>query len=252
MEAEHQKKQEELLWAQIIFKFLQNQHPSTHSILNHFTCTVVIIVEESLSLAYLLCLRCEIEELRRTVLTIEKEKVEIAVNAEATGLRGVTEGNSELLEKISGLEYELGCKKRALEEREGRIKDLETEMSALQEEEVQVVRGRGGRRAARAGVARGGATRGARGGVSNARAQRQLETQMSTLKSRNDTLNTTVSNLEKDVSDLKKALRTAESEAKKAKESGGSNPKDTKKLEVWIDFPSSLFSKAPAPTFFRP
>ena len=169
--------------------------------------------------------------MQETIKSLEKQCEDAAVNV-------VEDSTSEYQEKIAELEQSLQEREKLISDKEKKIKSLEKEFSSLQDE---LLGNGGGAQTATRGSARGVSTRGGpvrgargatRGAVNNARAQRMMETQISTLKSRNETLNSTVSNLEKDVTDLKKAVRTAEAEAKKAKESGGMNAKDSKKLEV--------------------
>ena len=151
----------------------------------------------------------------------------------------------ELKEKVEELEQILEAQDKTIHDKDKQIQGLKKELSTLQDEvlaaaegqaTVATGRGTGPNRAtvrARGSTVRGGAARGAaRGGANNARAQRLMETQLATFKSRNENLTNTVSSLEKDIADMKKAVRAAEAETRKAKESGGTNMKDTKKLEV--------------------
>ena len=150
-----------------------------------------------------------------------------------------------------------------LEEKNKQIKEVEKEMAALQSELTQLnesspisARGaatRGSARvAARAGPrgalnsSRGavsnqrGAASNQRGAANNPRAQRLLETQISTLKSKNESLSEKLTGMEQEIVEHKRNLRNAEAEARKTKDLAGAN-KDAKKYEVTLSFLHSCF-----------
>ena len=128
----------------------------------------------------------------------------------------------ELKEKVEELEQILEAQDKTIHDKDKQIQGLKKELSTLQDEVLAAAEGQ-------ATVATGRGTGPSRATV---RAQRLMETQLATFKSRNENLTNTVSSLEKDIADMKKAVRAAEAETRKAKESGGTNMKDTKKLEV--------------------
>lgn len=137
-------------------------------------------------------------------------------------------------------------------EKDRRLGDMDKELESLRNElsEPPVISGvtatRGNARAGSRVGSRAGSRGGPRGttssprgtnsnargaAVSNPRAQRLMETQISTLKSKNEGLSGKVSELEQEIGELKKNLRTAEAEIKKTKDAAGAN-KDARKFEV--------------------